>query len=467
MEKGKSIYTGAAFRYGITNGFSTLLTTVASTYWSLFLTSAVGIETAIMATILTVSSTVDLISIPICGVVLQKVRFKKGGKFRPWLVIGGVGAALLRWLSFTNLGLTGAGQAIWFAGTYILSYLFFNLAYSAFTGILPVMAKTPNERVAYASSRVTWNSVGKFLFSLTSVGLIKFFGKTSEATGYSMLALIISILVVIGFVQLFMGTKKYDVIETVESAGGKTKDQYDASIWEMIKYTITKPFVLYLIGSACKGTTYFIITGLAAYYYRYVVADMNMLTVYLTASTFLMIGGSFLTPYVSKLFKGSRNTFVVGVLFYGLFLGSAYFFGKSAVTFTVIMCLAFVFYSFAHSAEVAVYSYVVDYTKWKTGKDLKPFMMTLFSLTPKIGTTIGAAVLGYGLVAVGFNKAKVTPQAVAGIKALFSALPAIIAIIGAAAMLLCPLAEKKVQEMHADIAKKDAEKESAQKAEAE
>ena len=147
MEKKTSIYTFESFRYGITNGFTTLLTSVANTYWAIFLTSAVGLETAVMATILTLSSLVDLISIPIVGVVLQKVTFKKGGKLRPWLLIGGIGAALFRWLSFTDLGLSSAGRAVWFAGTYILTYLFFNLAYSAFTGILPMMAKNTTGKI--------------------------------------------------------------------------------------------------------------------------------------------------------------------------------------------------------------------------------------------------------------------------------------------------------------------------------
>ncbi len=464
MEKRKTIYTGPSIRYGITNGFSTLLTMVASTYFAFYLSSVIKIETAIMATIITVSSLADLISIPICAVILQKTKFKKGGKLRPWLLIGGIGAALLRWLNFTNLGLTGMGQAVWFAGTYILSYFFFNLAYSAFTGILPLMAKSPDERVAFASSRTVFNSIGKFLFSLSSLALIMAFGGRTNATGYSVLALIIAILVVFGFWQLYVGTKKYDVIESVEVKPGKTKDQYDASIWEMVKCTITKPFILYLIGACCKGTTYFIITGLTAYYYGFVVNNMNMMTLYMTLSTFLMIIGAAATPYVSRLAKGSRNIYAIGLLVYGLVMGTAYFLGKTALPFTIIMSTAFIFYALAHSAEAALYSFVVDYTQWKSGKDLKPFMMTLFSLVPKVGTTVGAAVLGYGLVAVGFNvKAKVqTPAAIEGIRGLLSALPAILAVVGAVAIILCPLTEKNIRQMHEDMAKKEAEKKAAQ-----
>ena len=358
-------------------------------------------------------------------------------------------------MSFTDLGLSSAGRAVWFAGTYILTYLFFNLAYSAFTGILPMMAKTPQERLSFASARTMCNSIGKFLFSLTSLALITLFGGSdTNPFGYSMFALLIAVLVIVGFVQLFFATKKVDITEPAQANGEKAKDQYQASIWEMVKYSITKPFLLYLAASACKGSTFFIIMGLAAYYYNYVVNDMGMFTVFLTSSTFLMIVGSFFTPIISRIMKGSRNTFIFGILIYGICLGLAYFFGNTGLSFTILMSLGYLGYSFAHASEVAVYSTVVDYTKWKSGKDLKPFMMSLFSLTPKIATTVGAAVLGFGLVAVGFVKDNVTPQAIQGIKVLMSGLPAILAAICIVAMILFPLTDKKVIEMQEDMERK-------------
>ena len=179
----QKVYTAKSIRYGMTNGFSTLLTTMSATYWAVFLTSAVGIETAVMAVILSVSSVVDMISLPICGVIMQKARFKNG-KFRPWLLLGGIMTALCRWMSFTDLGMTGMGRAIWFGGAYVLTNIGYNFAYSAFTGILPLMATDPSERVALSSARTTCNSVGKFLFSATSVSLITLFGRNNEAMGY-------------------------------------------------------------------------------------------------------------------------------------------------------------------------------------------------------------------------------------------------------------------------------------------
>ena len=84
-------------------------------------------------------------------------------------------------------------------------------------------------------------------------------------------------------VQLFTATKKIDVVAPkAETAKGEVKkpveDVYKASLWEMIKYAITKPFLLYLGGASCKGSTYFIITGLAAYYYTYVAVSYTHLS---------------------------------------------------------------------------------------------------------------------------------------------------------------------------------------------
>lgn len=453
MDKGKhSTYSLKAYRYGVTNGFTTLFTMITTTYWAVFLTSAVGIETAIMATILSVSSLVDLISLPICGVVLQKSKFKSG-KFRPWLLFGGVVTALCRWLSFTDLGLTGAGQAIWFGGTYILSYVAFNLAYSAFTGILPLMAKDPSERVAFSSARTTCNSIGKFLFSASSVSLIALFGSGNESRGYCLFALLIAVLGAFGFIQLYFGTKDIDVVKEDSDSDyvKNTATEYDASIWEMIKYTISKPFLLYLLGSVAKGCAYFTITGLATYYYSYVIGSKSMLTVFLSLSTFLMIGASFITPYINKITKNLRYTYIFGLAIYGICLGSAYFIGNSAVSFTVLMSLGYIGYAFAHSSEVALYSMVIDYTEWKNNKDLKPFMMSLFSLTPKIGTSVGSAILGFGLVAIGFTQDNITQPAISGIRGLMSGLPAIIIVIGIISILLFPITDDKLRKMQVDI----------------
>lgn len=459
--KKKVSYSVLSWRYGICNGFSTMLTTVAATYWAIFLTDAVGLEAAVMASILSVASIVDMISVPIVGIVMQKVSFKSG-KFRPWLIIGATVAALFRWLSFCDVGLTGAARGLWFGGAYVLAYLFFNFCYSAYSGLLPLMASDPDDRQAFASCKNICNSAGKFLFSMFSVTLIALFGQGNDARGYSMLALLIAVLVVLAYAQLFACTKKVDVVAAKSnSKDAPVKDDYSASLWEMIRFSITKPFVIYLLGASCKGSAYFIITGLAAYYYTYVVGDKSMLTVYLSMSTFLMIFGSFITPFISRWLKGAKQTYRTGLIIYAGCIFLAYFFGKSAIAFTAIFSIGYIGYSIAHTAEITVYASVVDYSQWKHGRDLKPFMMALFNLVPKIGTTVGAFVMGWGLVAVGFDKANVTESAVQGIRMLFSLVPGAILILGIIMFIIFPLNDEKVRQMQIEIRERKAKEAAA------
>ena len=78
-------------------------------------------------------------------------------------------------------------------------------------------------------------------------------------------------------------------------------------------------------------------------------------------------------------------------------------------------------------------------------------MMSLFNLVPKIGTTVGSLVMGYGLVAVGFDAENVTAGAVEGIRILFSALPCILLIVGILLMVVFPLTDDRVRKMQAEI----------------
>ena len=78
-------------------------------------------------------------------------------------------------------------------------------------------------------------------------------------------------------------------------------------------------------------------------------------------------------------------------------------------------------------------------------------MMSMFNILPKIGTAIGNTVLGYGLVAIGFQKENVTASAASGLRVLFSALPAAILFIGVVVFLLFPLTDEKIKSMQEDI----------------
>ncbi len=444
QQKKKSVYSVQSYRYGLGNFFTTIITNLSSTYFSAFLTTAVGLSATAMGSAMAVASMIDTISIPIIGILIQKSNFKSG-KFRPWILWGAIFCAIFNWLRFTDFGFSGGAAVAYFGLMYILCYVSWNLVYSPYTGLLPVLAPDPSDRASYAACRIQMNSLAKFLLSLVAVTAF-------AAIGYSAFAGILSVLCFLGFYQLYMMAKPYD--KPVPKAEGTDKQQAEnVSFLDMVKSIISFPMLMFLIAGILKIATYFAVTALSVYYYTYVLEDRAMLTLYLSLSTALMIGGSFITPFVSKLVGGSRNAYIVGGVIYAGSMLISYFSSSSALFFTILLSIGYIGYSFMHSAEAAVYSNLVDYTELKTGKDLKGFLMTLLSLSPKIGGVFQGLILGAGLTAIGFQADHVTEQAIAGLPVLFALFPAVLLIIVIIAMLFYPLTDKKIAQMRAEAGK--------------
>ncbi|HIW84360.1 MAG TPA: glycoside-pentoside-hexuronide (GPH):cation symporter [Candidatus Dorea gallistercoris] len=447
-EKRKSIYTVTTVRYGMTNFFSSLVTTMASTYFAVYLTGAVGLSAAAVGSIITIAGIADTISVPCVGVAIQSARFKKG-KFRPWLLYGGAACAIFSVMRFLNLG---GKNAVYYGLMYVLCYVAFNFAYSAYTGIMPILAKDPTERVNLAACRIQFNSLSKFVLGLVSVQVIAFFSESGEADtrGYGVFAAILGVLVFVGFYQLYRLAADFD---KPIGDGERKETKEKVSILDMIRSIISVPMVLYLIAAVLKIGTFFSVNSIAAYYYDYVIGSRQFLTLFLSGSTLLMIGGAFITPFIAKAIGGARNVFIAGGIVYGGAMLVSWFARSSAIVFTLLMCVGYVGYAMMHSSEAAVYSTIVDYTEYKTGKDLKGFLMSIFTLSPKLGAVIQGTILGVGLTAIGFNADHVTESAINGIPVLMSLLPAILLAVTVTCMIIFPLSDKKVKKMQEEIEK--------------
>lgn len=200
--QGKGVgYSVMAFRYGLGIMFSTMMTAMISTFWAVYLTGTAGLDTVLMASVLSITALVDTVSLPFLGAIMQKIRLFHGkyGMFRPWLVMGAVLCGLFFWMRFTDLGMTGLGQAVWFGVACFGYNLCFNLAYTAYNGVLPLLAPNPDNRIAYSATRNLLNSAGQFVFSLVAVSAVALFGQGNDVMGYSLFAVSIAALYVIAY----------------------------------------------------------------------------------------------------------------------------------------------------------------------------------------------------------------------------------------------------------------------------
>ena len=97
-----------------------------------------------------------------------------------------------------------------------------------------------------------------------------------------------------------------------------------------------------------------------------------------------------------------------------------------------------------YTIELPLYTNVIDYTAIVNGKDVRPFMSSLYTVTIGIAKTIAGALLGFGLATVVFDKAAVTTEAVQGIRVLLSAVPCASLAIGMIALSMFNVTEEKL-----------------------
>ena len=447
MEKkaNASIYNEISVRYGITNFFTNLSPYLQNTYFAFFLTTIIGVSNVALAGVLTTARSLDLLSLFLIGIIMQKSN-PKMGRFAFWIIFSALITLPIYILHFTDLGLRGSSAFIFYSTFYFLALFTFNIGFTAYNGAINVLSSDPIQKVSLSAVRSQCNSLGKIAFSLTNVAIIGFFAAWlgSESRGYTMMAVVISVLITLAYFNVVAMLKGKEVYVP---AAQQTVEQ-KTSLWDMIKNFFTQPMMLLIAGASCLRLGQYTVMGLAAYYFAYVAGDKGMLATYLTFSTLFTFGGTFIAPFINK-YLGSKKTYIVGLAVFGLSLLLSYFFGISPLGFALLLSVAQIGMGICMAVEMAIYGNVVEYTTVAKGKDVSAFLFSLSSMPGKIGTAISGLVLGLGLAAIGFDpNVEVTEGVVMGLRIIMSLLPAIIMALGIIAFYFFPLTDDKMFEIH-------------------
>lgn len=445
--------TKLAIKFAIPTFLEGMLAQMENSYFIFFMSSICLMSTAAVAKVTGIGSTLIAISSLFSGIIMQSITFKKG-KYRPWLIIAAVGILIGRAMQFTKINASENVLVTWF----IVGYLLMNFAY-AFTctaeqSLMTSAAPDGSTRVKMSSWRTVGSNVMKLIFGAVALPFIQSFA--SEVAGYSVMGIITGVLAAIGGFFLFFTTKPSDDVQVV--AGDKSKDNTKVNIIEMLKYTvINKDAILFYLAMWFKVASSLLIAFSISFYFQYYVGNMAMMTIYLTSSSFVKIVGSFVTPYIAKLFKGVRNTYGGALIGYCVLFVVCFLLKGNPAVVAVILSINEFFWGVYQSAELPLYMGVIDETEYKSGKDLTAFMMSVWTFGIKVGIIIANFCLTQGMLTIGFEAAAVTEEAVSKLPIICLLGPALLAALAAVFTFLIPLTDDKIAEYRAANAAKKAE----------
>lgn len=397
---------------------------------------------------------------PIIGLIADRTK-SRWGKFRPYLLWGAIPYGICGCLMFAGPDLGSNAKLIYAGVTYglmLTSYSIVNVPYSALLGVISPSSRT---RAVASSFRFVGAFGGALLISFLVQPLVKHLGGGNEMAGWRWTMAMFAVASVAMFWVTFATTKERVTPPPQQKSNVREELGELARNW---------PAVMILI-SSLLATTYFCLRGgTAVYYYKYIVGgdditvfrlsvphlfslDLNRSTIFLsTGSLGLMLGTALVGRFVRKIDKkyyACAFSAIAGLSFASFFILPKESFGlQVAVNALSQLCAGPV-----AAITWALYGDVADYGEWKFGRRSTGLVYSASLFAIKTGVVIAGFILPLFLELFGFvaNKAQ-TDTAKLGITIAFSLVPGLCGLLNAAALLIFPLDQKRVDEIEQALA---------------
>ena len=404
----KSLSKSLKIFYGVGDlGFS-LMASMETYGFTFFLTNIAQFSLAVSTTILLITSTVDAIFSPIYGAIINAVKPMRWGRYRSWLLVGPPIVVITYAFQFSKIGNELTSAVIICAG-FIISHIVWNISWVANVSLVSVLASNGEERSLLASRRGTWGAAARLVVSYTSLPFAALMGVwlKNEVLGFTFATVAVTAAMMLGYWSHFAMTKGYEETTEKKTKAEKAADhkssQDKATIGELLKNLfLNVPLMVLMVADFFKSVANFILTGILAYYYTYVIQNMDYFPVFIMVGALTGIAGAYLAAILCKKLS-NRTTVMLSFLMFAASLLVGKFVAYNAILFIVVLGVAQLFSGVLRSAGVALYADTVIYGEWKTGKNTAGFIMGLMNLPLKLGIIARTVVISAALAAAGFD----------------------------------------------------------------
>ena len=214
-----------------------------------------------------------------------------------------------------------------------------------------------------------------------------------------------------------------------------------------------KPWIILLIIGLIFQIYNSIKQGIVVIYFAHYIHNQLLAASYMIALMVASIAGAMITSLLAKKF-GKRNLFIYAFIFSGIVNALLVFCGPENTgsifiigVFSEIAAAIFPTLFFAMLGDAA------DYSEFTNGRRATGLIYSAGSFSTKFGGGVAGAIIGFVLAAFNYNgqDTMAIQGAVPGIIMLMSWIPAIIALFGAALMLLYPLDQRKMDEITKEL----------------
>lgn len=391
--------TGMAARlaYGAADIYGGGAFVIISTFYTVFLTKAMGMSPALAGTIPLIGKIWDAITDPIMGNITDRTKSRFGAK-RFYLLIGSLASAItffLMWVNFTSD--STMAQYLFYVAMYMLFSTGFTIVMVPYNALLPDMIDDYMVRAKFSGVRTICSTFGAILAGLIPTIMIT---ENTNPVLYRNVAAIFAVIFLIVILITFAGTweKEKPVV----------KISFKESFTQSFTVYKNRSFKIFIAIFLCGQGAADFVTGLAVYYVDDVLNAYGggnftkLMAVILLAQFVGTIIFSMLMNKTSKKFP-----ILVGFPIRIVATVAMLFFSYEGANFLIILLLSFVIGIGMAGSSVTIYAILADMAdvdELITSINRPGTCSGMATFVRKIATGFSSAIIGLLLSAVGYSE---------------------------------------------------------------
>ena len=392
----EDIGVGEKLAYGCGDLASNLVLVLTGTFITFFYTDALGLNVAIVGTLILISRIFDGITDVIMGYIMDKTK-SKYGKARPWMLWLAIPFGISTILLFTVPNLGDTGKYIYIFITYNLNttfiYTAINIPYGALNSL---MTRDQDQRANINIYRMAMANIGGLAINAFTMPLINNVGGSTHQSSWIIVSCIYGAMASLLFLLCFFKTKERVDLVTPEdrkiSFGKTLKILFKNKYWLII----CGVWVVSVLGMSMAGTV-------GVYYAKYILHNENLAGYFYVVESgvaiVLMI--TVIMPLIKKF--GKRNVAFVGSII--TLIGQLLMLTNPAsVKWLMGCCVIRGFGTATLSGTIfAMIADTIEYGEWKTGIRVEGMLYSATTFGAKVGGGVGMAVASGILGSAGYD----------------------------------------------------------------
>ena len=340
---------------------------------------------------------------PLIGNMIDNTNTKYG-KFKPWVVGGGIISSITLLLLFTDLGGLNKTNPFLYLVLFGIIYLIMDVFYSikdiGFWSMLPALSLDSHEREKMATFARIGSTIGANIVGVAIMPIVLFFSMTNNSgsgdkSGWFWFAFIVALIGVITSIAVGIGTRE------VES---KLRDNNEkTSLKQVFKVLGKNDQLMWLsLGYWFYGLGINTLNALQLYYFTFILGDSGKYSILYGLNTVVGLVSVSLFPSLAGKFNRKR-------LFYGciaVMLGGIGIFSIAGTSLPMILTAAELFFipqPLVFLVILMIISDSVEYGQWKLGHRDESLTLSVRPLIDKLGGAMSNWLVSTFAVAAGMT----------------------------------------------------------------